>query len=100
VLLSQGVRADFADADGRTPISYAAEWGHLDIVKEFLTREDVNPDYQDDYRRCPLAYALREHHWDVAKVLKPHCKHPHLHLTQQTEWAVVKYMPVYQSHAA
>lgn len=36
LLLGAGADANAADADGWTPLAFAARFGHLDIVKELL----------------------------------------------------------------
>ncbi|CUS06883.1 unnamed protein product, partial [Tuber aestivum] len=39
LLLDQsGINAESLDRDGRTPLSYAAEWGRVEIGKMFLER--------------------------------------------------------------
>ena len=42
---------------GRSPLSFAAGFGHKGIVELLLAREDVAADSRDDAGRTPLSYA-------------------------------------------
>ena len=49
---------------GQTPLSWAAEGGHLGVVRMLLGREEVNPDQADPYYGgTPL---LRAAMWTLA----------------------------------
>ena len=55
---------------GRTPLSWAAQGGHEQVVKILLERKDVNPDRADTkYGRTPLLWAAKGGHEGVVKIL-------------------------------
>ena len=56
---------------GRTPLSYAAEAGHLETVKCMLIR-GANMDTQNDDKRTPLHYASSNGHSKVIKRAEGH----------------------------
>jgi ankyrin repeat protein len=53
------VEADARDIDGRTPLSHAAEKGHLNIIK-ILSRSNADHDVEDGRGQRPVDYA-RQH---------------------------------------
>ncbi|KAK6518749.1 hypothetical protein TWF506_005888 [Arthrobotrys conoides] len=54
----------------RTPLSYAAEYGHIDVVKLLLETEGVDPDYLAyDKDQTPLSYAAQNGHGAVVELL-------------------------------
>ena len=53
------------DKDGRTPLSFDAEYGCYGLVKTLLGRAEVNPDRSDNGGITPLQYAERNCHWGV-----------------------------------
>ena len=60
---------DSADEDGRTPLSYAAEFGRAGTVKLLLERKDVDPDLSNKYGRTALSYAAESGRVGVVKLL-------------------------------
>ena len=51
------VNPDEPDTFGRTPLWWAACYGHEGIVKMLLRRDEVNPDQPDNQGQVPLWYA-------------------------------------------
>ncbi|XDG09916.1 hypothetical protein ABKA04_009531 [Annulohypoxylon sp. FPYF3050] len=70
LLVREGFLIDGRDGDGRTPLSYACEGGHLDNIQFLFSKKrfiDVNS--MDDNGRTPLSYAAAEGHVDVVAAL-------------------------------
>lgn len=65
--------ADFVDDDhdiGRTPLSRAAEGGHIGVVRLLFAKREVNPNSsRKSDGRTPLMYAARGGHEAVARLL-------------------------------
>jgi ankyrin repeat protein len=51
----QGVAANFKDHDGRTPLSRAAQYGNVKVVRHLLDAPNVEPDFTDSRGRTPLS---------------------------------------------
>ncbi|KAF4943729.1 hypothetical protein FGADI_13200 [Fusarium gaditjirri] len=69
-LLNKGHVADSKGIYGWTPLSYAATYGHEDVVKVLVFRKDVDPNSKDEI--CgwtPLSWAARYGHINVVRVL-------------------------------
>ena len=64
-----GCSADAADGQGRTPLMWAAEYGHEAMVKLLLGRKDVNPDSRDNYSKTPLFHAAEGGYEGIVKLL-------------------------------
>ena len=58
----------YADGDGRTPLHYAAAYGHTDIVT-YLLEHGANPFAQDSEGTAPQSTAVRRGHPDTARVI-------------------------------
>jgi ankyrin repeat protein len=65
----QLINADFKDEHGRTPLSVAAECGHMEVVKLLLATNGVDPTSKDNCGQTPLSYAAEEGHVEVVKLL-------------------------------
>jgi ankyrin repeat protein len=64
------VNPDSEDDKGRTPLSYAAEYGYLEIVKMLLSHPDgVDLEAKDLEGRTSLSYALEHGHHEVVELL-------------------------------
>ena len=68
-LLKNGHNPDLKESYGRTPLSYAAERGHEEVVKLLLAKFRVNPDSKSNNERTPLSYAAERGHEAVVKLL-------------------------------
>lgn len=55
-LIENGARSEVKDNSGRTPLSFAAQYGHLTIA-ELLIEHDAEIDTRDCNGRTPLSYA-------------------------------------------
>ena len=73
MLLEAGAEADAKDADNRTPLSWAAERGHIVVVRELLVREDVDINNKSENRQfAPLHFAAKHGHKMVVEQLLLH----------------------------
>ena len=54
---------------GGTPLSWAAENGHEEVVNILLGQEEVNPDKADNFNVTPLCKAAENGHEGVVKIL-------------------------------
>ena len=54
---------------GRTPLSWAAGYGHEEVVRMLLERNDVNPNTADKDGQTPLSWATRKGHGAVVRLL-------------------------------
>ena len=68
VQLGMDFDIDNGGGDGRTPLFYAAEMGHVHVVSELLAMGAL-PDGQDVMGICPLSLACRQGHTDVVERL-------------------------------
>ena len=68
-LLQQG--ADVGAMDGSwAPLHWAAYYGHLEVVKYLLSRDDVDADVRNNYDGyTPLVFAAQRGHLEVVKYL-------------------------------
>ena len=57
-----------ANKDGRTPLHWASENGHLEVAK-LLLANNANVDAADKDGRTPLHFACQNGHLEVAKLL-------------------------------
>ncbi|KAF5245195.1 hypothetical protein FAUST_1850 [Fusarium austroamericanum] len=72
-LLSSGMEPDIRDEHGRTPLSYASELGHADLVTQLL-KFPVDPESKSFWGginrpRTALSHAAKEGHADVVTLL-------------------------------
>ena len=54
---------------GWTALTFAANWGHADMVK-FLLSQGAYANIRDKSKRTPLYYAQSVHHPEVVRILK------------------------------
>ncbi|KEZ45021.1 1-alkyl-2-acetylglycerophosphocholine esterase [Scedosporium apiospermum] len=70
---------DCYSKSGRTPLSLAAERGHVEVLQVFLQTTEVDPDSQDNSGRTPLSWAAENGHEEVIRVLLGRSRQPTLH---------------------
>ncbi|KAH8128466.1 hypothetical protein LI328DRAFT_141020 [Trichoderma asperelloides] len=68
-LLSHKVDVNLRDSFGRTPLSYAAEKGHTDMIKALLAHKNIDVNLNDIYNRTPSSWAASRGHENVIKLL-------------------------------
>jgi ankyrin repeat protein len=69
MFLDRGMDADARDDQLRTPLSYAAEKGYVDVVLMLLKRKDVNADSKDKLGQTPLFFAASGGRLHVVNIL-------------------------------
>ncbi|KFA69488.1 hypothetical protein S40285_09458 [Stachybotrys chlorohalonatus IBT 40285] len=69
LLAKDGINPDSKDNLDRTPLSWAAERGHEEVVKLLLAKDGINPDLKDNSGRTPLLWATKHGHEGVVKLL-------------------------------
>jgi ankyrin repeat protein len=60
---------DNKDVEGRTALSYAAEFGTLAMIQIFLRDQRIDPDSRDKKNRSPLSYAAQYGTLDIVNAL-------------------------------
>lgn len=68
-LINTQPELDVTDREKRSPLSWAAENGHVEIVRLLLSTGRVNPDLPDCINRTPLSWAAEQGHHLVAELL-------------------------------
>ncbi|KAJ7572891.1 ankyrin repeat-containing domain protein, partial [Mycena floridula] len=69
------------DRHSRTALSYAAEAGHVEVVRLLLQIDNIlQPDLADKKKRTPLMYCCRKDHIAVCELLLKH-KDVNIHAT-------------------
>lgn len=66
-LLKTGADVNAPDAHGRTPLSWAAQYGQEEIVRLFLEVQEAKPNFLDEFGRSPLSWAAQYGHDTVVK---------------------------------
>ena len=71
-LLADGIDVNASTEYGATGLSYAADKGHVELVR-FLLDKGANPNTQDTfYKSSPLTWATMNEHWEVIVLLVEH----------------------------
>ncbi|KAI5457669.1 hypothetical protein BGZ63DRAFT_416787 [Mariannaea sp. PMI_226] len=63
------VDIDTRDSRGRTPLSFAAEFGHMDVIELLLPTDKVDVNARDNFGQRPLSFAARNGRTNVVKLL-------------------------------
>jgi FOG: Ankyrin repeat len=67
--IAQDIDPDQRDNEGRTPLSYAAEDGHTEVVKTLLREGRVDAERHDKFGQTALSLAASQGHTEVVKTL-------------------------------
>jgi len=71
-LVADGVDVNAANQYGATALSFAADKGHIEVVR-FLLDKGANPNQSDTfYHASPMTWASENEHWEVAALLAAH----------------------------
>jgi len=66
---AEDIDPDQRDNRGKTPLIWASEYGHTNVVETFLSDSRVDPNRQDNEGREPLHWAAGNGNTDVVKTL-------------------------------
>ncbi|KAJ0966727.1 hypothetical protein J5N97_023644 [Dioscorea zingiberensis] len=69
--IENGVSINLRDSEGRTPLHWAVDRGHFDVV-EILLRRNADVNAKDNEGQTPLHYAVVCEHEAIAKLLVEH----------------------------
>ena len=69
VYLSESDQIDTQDSFGRSPLSYSASEGHVEVVQWLLDSQRVNVDSKDNDGVTPLSYAVQSDQYKVVSLL-------------------------------
>jgi ankyrin repeat protein len=67
-LINAGVDVNAKDGLGRAPLTWAAQWGRVDII-EVLVRAGADPNVKDQLGWTPITLAFDDYHFDAVQAL-------------------------------
>lgn len=68
-LLSEGINVNSQDANGNTPLIYAAGQGHNDLVQELIKAEGIDINLANNAGNTALAYAVAAGQEEAVRLL-------------------------------
>ncbi|MCJ1440362.1 MAG: hypothetical protein MMC23_000845 [Stictis urceolatum] len=68
-LVDHGYSVNDRDDDGRTPLSWAAENGHVSVVVYLLRKDEIDLDSESILGLAPIGYAYRNQHKVIVEML-------------------------------
>jgi ankyrin repeat protein len=68
-LLDNGADAEVKNNKSDTPLAWASNTGHADVVSLLQSIKKVDVSHGDCGRNCPLVHAVRRGHMDVVRIL-------------------------------
>ena len=68
-IMANFVQVELRDESGRTPLSWAAEYGHESVVRLLIERDSVDINSKDGFGQAPLSMAAENGHEAVVRLL-------------------------------
>ena len=69
LLEKEGIDLNSKDNNGRTPLSWAAEKGHEEVVGQLLEKKGIDLNSNDNNGRTPLSWAAEKSHRAMVRLL-------------------------------
>ncbi|KAJ5885029.1 hypothetical protein N7495_009539 [Penicillium taxi] len=69
LLYNKNANPNSVDAHNQTPLLWAAKYGHKDVVRLILAKEDVSIDTKNEWGRTPFSWAAHNGHSEIVEML-------------------------------